>query len=407
MTPIPFQSKGKKMMVYSKHSHEDQYDRRILKAARKQQYIMFPAPIAFLNDELKAELGMKTKKEEEEVDDAKFCSLKVPMEHEDKESKTCVVKVKKYDSGTPEEFLRWRLILNEQMKNHGYNVNYDMVMNLAQAMLAGRSLEAFLNDRRAQEAKNKTRKAKEQAAYTPQQIYDCVAFELAIRAFDIQSGWRDAYERQREYMRRDLFTGKLNPEKFSQRLQDLNKYLDYIPIERTTLSDKTIKAYGKSFTEDEIRSIMGQAIPPGWTVNLLALGKEPWRFKDLEDQLDMYRQKWQADQKKQIIAKMAVKMPGKKKEGKRKSSERNHHNSSGGHNGARQGNKSRGGRGGRGRGRGGRDGRGNNNSEHLKNVECFNCGKKGHYSTDCSTPRKMTMNSQIWYPCPMNLVTVK
>jgi hypothetical protein len=35
---------------------------------------------------------------------------------------------------------------------------------------------------------NKTRKAKEQAAYTPQQIYDCSIFELAIRAFDIQSG---------------------------------------------------------------------------------------------------------------------------------------------------------------------------------------------------------------------------
>jgi hypothetical protein len=30
---------------------------------------MFPAPIAFLNDKLKAELGMKTKKEEEETDD--------------------------------------------------------------------------------------------------------------------------------------------------------------------------------------------------------------------------------------------------------------------------------------------------------------------------------------------------
>jgi hypothetical protein len=68
---------------------------------------------------------------------------------------------------------------------------------------------------------------------------------LAIHAFDIQSGWRDAYHRQREYTRRDLFMGKLNPENFSQRLQDLNKYLDYIPIERTTLSEKTIKAYGK------------------------------------------------------------------------------------------------------------------------------------------------------------------
>jgi hypothetical protein len=84
------------MTVFSKQNYEDQDDGRILKAARNQQYIMFSAPIAFLNDELKAELGMKPKKEEEETDDAKFCSLKVPMDHEDKDSKTYVVKVKKY-----------------------------------------------------------------------------------------------------------------------------------------------------------------------------------------------------------------------------------------------------------------------------------------------------------------------
>jgi hypothetical protein len=46
------------MTVYSKQNYEDQDDGRILKAARKQQYIMFPDPIAFLNDELKAELGI-------------------------------------------------------------------------------------------------------------------------------------------------------------------------------------------------------------------------------------------------------------------------------------------------------------------------------------------------------------
>jgi hypothetical protein len=54
--------------------------------------------------------------------------------------------------------LRWRLILNEQMKNHGYNANCDMVMNLAQAMLAGRNLEAFLNERWAQEILKKRAK---------------------------------------------------------------------------------------------------------------------------------------------------------------------------------------------------------------------------------------------------------
>jgi hypothetical protein len=46
-------------------------------------------------------------------------------------------------------------------------------------------------------------------------------------------------------MKRDLFMGKLNAEKFSQRLQDMNKYFDYIPTERSPGADKTQKAYGK------------------------------------------------------------------------------------------------------------------------------------------------------------------
>jgi hypothetical protein len=118
---------------------------------------------------------MKVKKDEEE-DDAKFCSLKVPMDHEDKDSKTYVVKINKYDTGNPEEFLRLRLTLNEQMKNHGYSGNYNMAMNLAQVMLARCGLEAFLSEWCAQDATQKN---------------------------------------------------------FSQRLQYMNKYLDYIPIERT------------------------------------------------------------------------------------------------------------------------------------------------------------------------------
>jgi hypothetical protein len=49
------------MTVLSKENYEED-DGRFMKAARKQQYIMFPAPISFLDDELKAELGMKQKK---------------------------------------------------------------------------------------------------------------------------------------------------------------------------------------------------------------------------------------------------------------------------------------------------------------------------------------------------------
>jgi hypothetical protein len=59
------------MKVYSEKCHDDQNDGSILMAALKQHYIMFPAPITFINDEFKAELRMKAKKDEE-VDDAKF-----------------------------------------------------------------------------------------------------------------------------------------------------------------------------------------------------------------------------------------------------------------------------------------------------------------------------------------------
>jgi hypothetical protein len=103
------------MTGFSKQNYEDQDEGRMMKAARKEHYIMFPAPISFLNDESKAELRMKLKKEKEDDTDDEFCSLKVPIDHEDKESKTCMVKVKKYDSGPPEEFLKWRLTLNEQV----------------------------------------------------------------------------------------------------------------------------------------------------------------------------------------------------------------------------------------------------------------------------------------------------
>jgi hypothetical protein len=192
-------------------------------------------------------------------------------------------------------------------------------------------------------------------------------------------------------MRRDLFMGNINPEKFSQRLQDLNRYLDDIPIEKTSDSNKVTKAYGKSLPEDKLRSIMGRAIPPEWKVNLLSLGKEPWKFRDLEDQLNVYRQQWQADQQKKIIAQMEGKHQNKSNDRKRKSSGKNHHNFNSGRGNNRHENTSCGGRG---RGSGGRGGRGNN-SEHLQSVECYNCGMKGHYSNDCPLPKKNNQSSNM------------
>jgi hypothetical protein len=147
-------------------------------------------------------------------------------------------------------------------------------------------------------------------------------------------------------------------------MQEMNRYLDFIPMEKNTGKDKTpiVKAYEKALPDDEIRFIMG-AIPPEWTVNLLALGKEPWKFRDLNDQLANYCQQCQSDQQTQIMIKMTGKLPGKSSDGKRKNNDRSNHNSGGGRSGGRQGKN---GCGVRRRGRGGRGGRNNDNKDHLK-----------------------------------------
>jgi hypothetical protein len=158
---------------------------------------------------------------------------RVPIDPADKDSKTYIVNIQKYDTGSPEEFLKWRMTIMEQIKAHCNCGKYDMVMNLAQSMLHGPGLDPFVNERRAQMAKNTIHAAKNKTELNEQHIHDYAIFELVIRDFDIQNGLRDAFEHQSDYIRRDLLMGKLSPEKFSKQLEEMNKYLDYIPIEKS------------------------------------------------------------------------------------------------------------------------------------------------------------------------------
>jgi hypothetical protein len=49
--------------------------------------------------------------------------------------------------------------------------------------------------------------------------------------------------------------------------------------------------------------------------------KEPWKFKDLDDQLSTYHKQWQSDQQQKSMSKMAEKSPRRSSEGNRKNNE--------------------------------------------------------------------------------------
>jgi hypothetical protein len=64
-----------------------------MKAAWMQHYVMFPTPISFLDHELKAELGIKAKKEKGGETSDNYFSLKSPLTTLTSESVTDFVNI--------------------------------------------------------------------------------------------------------------------------------------------------------------------------------------------------------------------------------------------------------------------------------------------------------------------------
>jgi hypothetical protein len=143
--------------------------------------------------------------------------------------------------------------------------------------------------------------------------------------------------------REDIFSWENSILKIQSKTAGNEEVLGFYSNEKSTGKEQNplVKAYGKSLPDDDIRSIMGRAIPPEWTVNLLALVKEPWKFKYVDDQFATYRQQCQQcqhcqpDQQSQIMLKIAVKLPGKSKDDKRKNNERHNHNNGRGRSGGK------------------------------------------------------------------------
>ena len=177
------------MTVHSKHNYDE--DGRLQKAARKQQYTLFPAPIPFLNQELKDELGMSYK-EVEEPAKSRYAELKVPTDYKDAKTVYWNAKTLKYNKGTAEEFLKWRATLLSFTKNYGYDQFPGKIMTLSQSMLEGRAQDTFMKQKAAMEDANLTKAAKEETQHTELEILNKCIHELSVTAFDTHTGWRDA-----------------------------------------------------------------------------------------------------------------------------------------------------------------------------------------------------------------------
>ena len=122
--------------------------------------------------------------------------------------------------------------------------------------------------------------------------------------------WKSAARKQKAYMRKSLFMGSMDPEDFLERLNELNEYLGYFPVEGNRTK------YAKPLKMDEILDILDGAKRFDWHLTLLAQGRDPESFDTVEDAMQCYRQLYQADQtlhKLQKVSKKSNKSNKKKR----------------------------------------------------------------------------------------------
>ena len=198
---------------------------------------------------------------------------------------------------------------------------------------------------------------------------DADIFDITKHVFDRENGsWRAAYRRQKAYMRGSLRIGKLDPQLFSDRLFKLNDYLSYFPknlgVPATSDVGYTIPSYGEPLPKDELLSILDKAKPLDWHIRMLTNGQEPSAMKEVEDAVDVYRHYYQAEQALAAIQFIKNKKNGKSKNLKKHKRQGNPASET------QEGTKT------------------TTSRKRQKQIKCYDCGKLGHVSPDCTKPKK-------------------
>jgi len=254
------------------------------KAVLLHQQVLQVNPPAILFDKKKK---AKEDGESKRDDSDHYKKIPVPIDPTKPEGQTAEWKVRIFEHGDAEDWIKWRMRFEElalalPLDSAAKKVKY------THALLKGDALNRFLT------------------AYNAEKGEDEERYERAIEEAGIQyfRGDRNAWRRQRSYMRYHLHFGKHTVSSFKMRLLELNKYLQYFPRPNMRTDPETLvseseeaapaapaqgtggkqqkkkkkvrKSLPRSLPEDELVEIMDRAKPIEWQRELLTADYDPY-----------------------------------------------------------------------------------------------------------------------------------
>ena len=235
------------------HFSNEEYAKRVALLA-EQSLNVFPPAIPFARKNKKKKKS-KSNDDDEESDKTHYNKVAVPLDHTDPDSQTTEWKVPRFESGDPEDWIKWRISFDELAKAMPLDTGHKIVA-MTKTLLRGEAAakystgyDSVTNPRATEETKHK-------------------AGIEAIAKY-IFNDDTNAWRRQRNYMRYHLFFTEGGYQHFRERLMEMNRYLKYfiIPNGRNTVS---------VLEEDELLEIVDRAKPIQYQQALLTSNYDPY-----------------------------------------------------------------------------------------------------------------------------------
>ena len=263
---------------------------------------LWPPAIPFKAKPTKKKKGKKDREADDEGEEANYLSFDVPLDPDDSDDEETVkVKVERLEDPTPEQWCEWRLQVQELIENLGYTDNIEKQVKIYKSLLRGKVLEDF------QAAYRKHYIERDQNLFIDTEEDKREAFQVVLNsvALEIFPDGAGAIRFQKRYLRNNLYMGDMDPDKFAARLEKINSYLPFFPVEEPEYDEenggeqKEPLGSNHPLPWDELVDIMDYAKSIEWHILMLSQGKKPHTFSSLKEATTYYKQLYESSKLQQ------------------------------------------------------------------------------------------------------------
>ena len=258
--------------------------------------LLWAPPIPFYPKEPKSHKKKSNKDDsdsEDEDDKTKYCTISLKLDPDkplDEEGNKVTHKIPIFESGTPEEYCKWRENVDEVFDRKDLE-NAREMGNHFKSFLRGKAREDFKTSMAHSKEYNRNM---EQTSFklSPKAIMARALNSVAIRIF---STAEFSAAIQRRYLRQRIPFGDTNVVTYVDRLCKINNWFSYFPVETDKIYRGEEQEFPQPLPEDELMDILHYSQPVEWQVRSLQQGSFGF-YDDIKEMASAFRRYQVADE---------------------------------------------------------------------------------------------------------------